>query len=91
MRSRYHPDGSVDYEADRMLEIIRLADEELERQRYQQAQVERTCATPAQTKPSSTRKAPAANGLNITDFVKDPIAELLKPLIPTNPNERNLP
>lgn len=38
MRSRYLPDGSVDYEADRMLEILRHADTELERQQREQAQ-----------------------------------------------------
>ena len=38
MRSRYNPDGSVDYEADRMNEILRHADTELERQQREQAQ-----------------------------------------------------
>ena len=29
-----HADGSIDYEADRVLEILRFADEELARQEY---------------------------------------------------------
>lgn len=39
MRSRYQPDGSIDYDADRALEILRHADEELAR-RHQAQQEE---------------------------------------------------
>ncbi len=45
MRSRYHPDGSIDYDADRALEILRYADEELaRRQLAQQEEALRTHA-----------------------------------------------
>jgi hypothetical protein len=37
MRSRYNPDGSIDYEADREIEMLRRVDAELERLRRMEA------------------------------------------------------
>jgi hypothetical protein len=94
MRSRYNPDGSVDYEADRMLEILRQADEELDRQQRAQAQQMAMGAT-HELEPRSTSEAPTPNKVptvpTIMDFLKDPIAELARPpasppLIPSKPN-----
>ena len=81
MRSRYQPDGSVDYEADRMLEILRHADEELARQQREQAQqmaghpmhADEPTRTPSSALSDNLTAAPT-----ITDFINDPIADLLK-------------
>jgi hypothetical protein len=80
VRSRYSPDGSIDYDADRALEILRHADEELARM-HQAHQEHSFDACPGiVAKPTPTL---VVSGMpTITDFLKDPMAELAKPILP---------
>ena len=83
MRSRYLPDGSIDYEADRVLEMLRHADEELERLQRQRGD--------GNVLASSRQRPPITQASNVSvpavptilDFLTDPIAELTQPLVPT--------
>ncbi|MDC3255108.1 hypothetical protein OAV21_01765 [bacterium] len=82
MRSRYNPDGSIDYDADRALEILRHADEELARIRRVQQEKHSFGAHPAGST-SMAKPAIVATGMpTITDFLKNPVAELAKPILP---------
>ena len=79
MRSRYNPDGSIDYEADRELEMLRLADQELERLRREEAETgEAVHTSPFKKNP----KAGKANGVGDSPYgVKDlfPLPLALQP------------
>ena len=92
MRSRYNPDGSIDYDADRALEILRHADEELARMHQAQQEGHSLGAHPMGGRAMGGMAKPtlAASAMpTITDFLKDPIAELAKPLLPAPPTHLN--
>lgn len=59
MRSRYHADGSIDYDADRALEILRYADEELARRRSAKQEESLRLTAAAHGEPDMTAKTPA--------------------------------
>ena len=92
MRSRYNPDGSVDYEADREIEMLRLADQELERLRREQIESGETlessaCSAKPKTKPTKEPGKKAASPFATTNLFPLPeslfpptgIPEFLKP------------
>ena len=96
MRSRYNPDGSIDYDSDRALEILRHADEELARMHQAQQEEHSLGAHPVGGPAMGGVAKPTLVALampTITDFLKDPIAELAQPLLqdpPTHLNPTNL-
>jgi len=59
MRSRYHPDGSIDYHADWALEILRYANEELARRQLVQREETLRMAAAAHDERAMTAKKPA--------------------------------
>jgi hypothetical protein len=60
MRSRYQPDGSIDYDADRALEILRHADEELARRHQAQQEEVLRMTTGDHWGPDMVTKTPSA-------------------------------
>ena len=85
MRSRYLPDGSIDYDADRALEILRQADEELARRHQQQSEEamrgaasSSSITTAVGAKPSAG-KGKGAFEASLAGLPENPMAALMKP------------
>ena len=85
MRSRYHPDGSIDYDADRALEILRNADEELTRRHQQQneeamrvAATSSSCASLVAHKPAA-RKDNGPFDATAMGLPENPMTALMNP------------
>ena len=83
MRSRYHPDGSIEYDADRALEILRYADEELARRQLAQQEEALRMTAAAHAEPDMTAKKPAmATACAKTAFPgmpEDPLEAFMNP------------
>ena len=82
MRSRYHPDGSIDYDADRALEILRFADEELAR-RHQARQEEALLMSGGHGESDMVTKTPGATRVRakatFPGMPEDPLQAFLNP------------